>query len=45
MTRRSVAIFPLAARLPLGALRAAGAPQPKEEKSKGEVLSVGADRL
>ena len=45
MTRRSVAILSLTALLLPGALLAAGAQKPKEEKSKGNVVSVEADRL
>ena len=45
MTRRSLAILSLAALLLPGALLAAGARKPKEEKSKGEIVSVGADRV
>jgi hypothetical protein len=43
MQRRYMAVLSLAALLLPGAVFAAG--KPKEEKTKGDVVSVGADRL
>ncbi|MBN9659081.1 MAG: hypothetical protein J0H49_12930 [Acidobacteria bacterium] len=43
MQRRYMAVLSLAALLLPGAVLAAG--KPKEEKTKGDVVSVGADRL
>jgi hypothetical protein len=43
MQRRYMAVLSLAALLLQGAVLAAG--KPKEEKTKGDVVSVGADRL
>lgn len=45
MNRRYLVVLSLAVLLLPGAVLAADARKPKEEKSKGEILSVGEDRL
>ena len=45
MQRRYFAVLSLIALLIPGMARAAGSGKPKEEKTKGEIVSVGDDRL